>query len=114
MQTILLSCNSCGEIHVPADAVSFFRDLNSDQTRCTLFCPDCNRLIIKEIHSPELASDLIKAGCNVMPAPPLELYEQHPGPALTTDDLLDFCLLLETKTWYEQLLKTPGRHEKAA
>jgi hypothetical protein len=114
MQAIQLNCISCGEIRVLADEICFFRNVGVDQPRCVLNCPQCNELILKEIHTPELASDLVRAGCKVMPPPPPELYEPHSGPPWTIDDLLDLCLLLETSTWYEQLLATPTKHEKAA
>jgi hypothetical protein len=35
--------------------------------------------------------------------------ETHDGPPLTTDDLLDFHLLLEQPDWFENLLRVATR-----
>ncbi len=47
---------------------------------------------------------------------PAELTEQHAGPTLTPDDLLDFHLLLQTDEWFEgvaeevrRTIDQPGR-----
>ena len=39
---------------------------------------------------------------------PAELREQHRGPVLTPDDLLDFHLLLEGDSWADDLAALVG------
>jgi hypothetical protein len=66
-------------------------------------CPTCETAALHPA-SPAICALLRQAGCEEevwhLPA---ELTERRKGPALTSDDLIDFHLLLQQEDWAEGL-----------
>jgi hypothetical protein len=66
------------------------------------WCPTCERLNVRALGRPELAS-LTRVGATPSEGPaPFELLEEHNGPPITWDDLIDFhqaVSRLSADTW---------------
>jgi hypothetical protein len=61
-----------------------------DQGLLEFSCPSCDRLNVRALGRPELAS-LSRMGAPRSEGPaPFELLEEHGGPPITWDDLIDF------------------------
>ncbi|MFN2614075.1 MAG: hypothetical protein ABR552_04575 [Actinomycetota bacterium] len=68
-------------------------------------CPLCDEQIRKPADD-RVVQLLISGGVSATVWQlPEEVREAHMGPALTTDDLLDFHLLLERSDWFDRLLQ---------
>ena len=63
---------------------------NGDQGLLEFACPSCDRLNARRLGRPELDA-LTKLGAAPTPGPaPFELLEEHSGPPITWDELIDF------------------------
>ena len=91
-------CVSCGDVTLPASAVVVH--VASQAVYCYV-CPRCHKTRAKTC-SPAIVELLVGAGCPSNR--PAELDEHRDGPALTPDDLLDFCIdLYGSRDWTSEL-----------
>lgn len=61
-----------------------------DQGLLEFTCPSCRRLNVRALGAPELTA-LAEVGAEATEGPaPFELLEEHAGPPITWDDLIDF------------------------
>jgi hypothetical protein len=66
-------------------------------------CPDCRQAVAKEA-SRRIVDLLVSSGVRMQVwRLPAELAETRVGPPLRPDDLLDFHLLLQGESWFEDL-----------
>ena len=66
-------------------------------------CPRCADAVVHDA-TPAICALLVSVGVREeVWRLPAEMREQHGGPVLTPDDLLDFHLLLERDDWAEHL-----------
>lgn len=71
----------------------------------TFRCPDCAMPVAKEA-SRRIVDLLVGSGVRMQVwRLPAELLEEHAGPALQPDDLLDFHLHLQTEGWFDRLVE---------
>lgn len=122
MTRIRATCPSCGEVELRPDeielrVVGFDPSDVRDGSTYRFDCPACCDEIAKPADS-RIARLLTSGGVPVtcIGDPELDAVVAaamgrivHPegivlGPAFTTDDLLDFHELLQTRDWFEQLL----------
>ena len=103
--SIKAECPRCGAVRLgPAD-VTVRVCLDDGAGAYRFRCPTCSTAAVHEA-SPAICSLLRDAGCDEerwrLPA---ELAERpgDPAPAFTTDDLLDFHLLLRGDDWASSL-----------
>jgi hypothetical protein len=106
--SIKAECPRCGAVRLgPADVI--VRVCAEDGQGAYRFrCPICSAAAIHDA-SPAICALLRQAGCaEEVWHLPAELTEVRSGPAFTSDDLIDFHLLLRSEDWAEQLTRTPG------
>ena len=101
MSTIRTTHESCGEIEVDTvDAVVF---VAPDGTGTYRFeCPTCY-LMVKKLADQRIVSLLRAAAVRLVQVSPPGQESGPGGPPLTTDDLIDFHMLLQTDGWFEVL-----------
>lgn len=108
MTRIKAECPRCGAVRLGPDQVTV-RICVDDGTGAYRFrCPTCSTAALHEA-SPAICRLLRDAGCALEHwSLPAELEERPLGPSFTTDDLLDFHLLLRRDDWTRAL--TDDRH----
>jgi len=96
MTTIKASCPTCGEVELTPDDVSLMVCSHAPLSYYAFTCLTC----LDEVRKPaddHVVSLLVSGG---VPAQvwelPAEALEEHTGPRLSYDDLLDFALVLGT------------------
>ncbi len=95
MTTIKASCPTCGEVELTPADVSLMVCSHAPLSYYAFTCLTC----MDEIRKPaddEIISLLIAGGVDpTMWEIPAEAIEEHAGPAITYDDVLDFVLKLD-------------------
>ncbi len=99
MATIKAACPRCGTVRLRPHEVTV-RVCGDDGSATYRFC--CPRCSVRVSHAttPAVVDLLVQAGVHREDWRwPAELGETQDGPPLTTDDLLDFHLLLHAADW---------------
>ncbi len=92
MTSIKASCYDCGEIELTADDVTLMVCNHAASSYYTFVCPGCEALVRKPADD-HVVSLLMSGGVRAeVWEIPAEALEEHNGPQLTYDDLLDFVL----------------------
>lgn len=109
MAVIRATCNDCGDVELAPDEVQVRVCLDDQRSSYAFRCPSCHLPVARPVES-RLVELLASSGSPVsLWHLPAELEEQHWGPAICHDDLLDFHeKLMQGETWFEELL-TEGR-----
>ena len=123
MTKIRATCPTCGEVDLTAADIELEVLREEDEPvadgSCYRFCcPECEQIITKPADE-RIARLLASGGVRIFangepvddldarpaPAPALPPHPEAPaaGARLTHDDLLDFHLLLEDASWFDQL-----------
>ena len=90
---ITCSCPVCGAMTLPADAFDLVVCASDTGRSFYQFtCPKCSGLVTKQA-SERVVTGLSARGVRVASLP-MEALEDHAGPALTMDDLLDLSIAL--------------------
>ena len=104
MTTIRATCPSCGDVRLKASDVVVRVCANDNKGSYCFRCPSCGLRVTKSADSrivDLLASSGVKMDVWHLPA---ELWEARPtGAPVSYDDLLDFHLMLQDDSWFEQL-----------
>jgi hypothetical protein len=107
MTWIEATCPTCGAVEVtPKDIELGICTNHGSASYYSFTCPVCTDHVQKKAED-RVVELLISEG--VRPSHwsiPAESLEEHFGPAITSDDVLDMVLLLERDDWYDQLLQT--------
>jgi hypothetical protein len=95
MTTIKASCPTCGDVELTPRQVRLVVCSVPSRSFYSFQCRGCAEEVRKR--APEDVVALLRSGGVVAEhwVIPAEALEDRPGPRLTSDDLLDFCLLLE-------------------
>lgn len=95
MTTIKASCPTCGDVELTPRQVRLVVCSVASRSYYSFQCHTCAQEIRKRATEDIVA--LLRSGGVVAEhwTIPAEALEERPGAALTTDDLLDFCLMLE-------------------
>lgn len=90
--SVRVNCPDCGDVSIENEAITL-RPCVDDATR-TVYnfrCPKCGRQVAKRC--VPIVAGLIIGLSDVTIAPwflPAELFEEHDGPPITVDDVIDF------------------------
>ena len=97
MTTIRANCPHCGDVQLRADDLTVRTIPGQEHGSYSFTCPSCSRAVAKDASKRiiDLLVSVFKA--------PSELFETKIGPAINADDLLDFHLLLQDESWFEDL-----------
>ncbi len=105
MTTIKATCPSCGEVELTPRDIELRVCTHSPASFYAFGCPTCGGRIQKPADDRVvqlLISGGVKATVWELPG---ELEESRGGPPLTSDDLIDFHILLESADWFEKLYR---------
>lgn len=104
MAKIKAECLTCGPVRLrPAD-LTVRVCLDDDHRAYRFRCPRCAMTVVHDA-SVTIAALLVSVGVAEEEwRLPAELAERRDGPALTSDEVLDFHLLLARDDWHERLL----------
>lgn len=103
MTRIEATCPTCGTVERSPEDFHLGVCTYAPASWYSFICPECDQRIQK--HADERVVELLIAE-GVTPTHwdlPDELLEEHAGPPLTMDDLLDFHLLLARPDWFNSL-----------
>jgi hypothetical protein len=91
---ICASCPACGQVELVPQQMWLVLTDPPERTHFDFHCPACERHIARPADSEtiSLLSGLLAVEYLEIPA---EALEQHTGPRLTTDDLIDLMLSLD-------------------
>lgn len=110
MTTIKATCPSCGEVTLTPADIDLRVDPHEGAAASYGFCcPTCGDEVRKAADDRIvrlLVSGGVEARAPEESAP--TLADRGTGPALTSDDLLDFHRLLQHADWFEHLLAASG------
>ena len=101
--TFRVKCTTCGEVVLGPEAIDLQWCSHQPASFFRYACPTCGEANTRPADG-QIAKILVVAG--VKPTYwhlPAEALESHDGPPLTSDDILDFHLLLERDDWFEHL-----------
>jgi hypothetical protein len=101
----MVTCRDCGDVVVPIEGCELRRCDDDGVHSLAYRCRQCgHRDVVAKLHANEVV-ELLDAGLHVIAwRLPTELREHRgAGPALTTDDLLDFHLFLRRDGWWDAL-----------
>ncbi|HSK94974.1 MAG TPA: hypothetical protein VK891_00015 [Euzebyales bacterium] len=102
MTTIRATCPTCGEVGLTPDEMELHVDPSgARQAMYNFDCPGCLTVVTKPADE-RIVRLLASGGVPVLewaPPPP-----RPAGPPLSFDDLLDFHALLQTDTWFDDLV----------
>lgn len=108
MATIKAECPGCGAVRLRVPDLTVRVCVDDDRGSYRFRCPRCETAVVHDA-SPAICALLVSVGvCEEVWRLPAELTEQHRGPVLTPDDLLDFHLLLKRADWVEDLAAFVG------
>jgi hypothetical protein len=106
MPTLRTIHDPCGEIEMDTIDVVLF--VAPDGTGTYRFeCPNCY-LMVKKLADQRIVSLLRAAEVRLVEVSPPGEESGPGGPRLTTDDLIDFHMLLQTDGWFEALKREVG------
>ncbi len=105
MAVIRATCNDCGDIELAPGDVLVRVCLDDQRSSYAFRCPTCHSPVARQVES-RLVELLASSGSPVsLWHLPAELAEEHVGPAICHDDLLDFHQLLSNDdAWFDTLL----------
>lgn len=105
MTWIEATCPTCGSVEVTPDDIELGVCTNADASYYSFTCPVCAEHVKKKAED-RVIQLLIAEG--VRPrnwTVPAEMLEDRSGPALTSDDVLDFLLELADDEWFSRLVE---------
>ena len=105
MTTIRATCPTCGEVELTPDDIELRVCTFAPASYYQFACPLCSEAVQKPADD-RVVQLLISGGVSATVWElPEEVREDHSGPPLTVDDLLDLHLLLARPDWFDQLLR---------
>lgn len=108
MTTIKASCPGCGDVELTPQQVRLVVCSVKSWSYYAFTCPQC----LEEIRKPagrDVVALLISGGVVAEPwQVPAEALEEHDGPVLSYDDVLDFALWLENADLVAAAAAGPG------
>lgn len=96
-------CPDCGTVIQRASALSCGVSEADEAALCEFACPTCDRILLVPVAPIEIGS-LLLLGARRAESLPFELLEEHTGPAVSWDEVLDLHFELETQPFPQQEL----------
>ena len=104
MTTIRANCPSCGDVQLTAEDLTVRVCADDERGSYCFQCPACARAVAKDA-TRRIVDLLVSSGVRMQVwRLPAELTEPRVGAPLRPDDLLDFHLLLQQDSWFDDLL----------
>ncbi len=104
MATIRAACPRCGDVRLRPRDLTVRVCADDDQGSYAFSCPGCGTPVQRDA-TPRILALLVSAGVRTeVWHRPAEIAERRSGPPLTSDDLLDFHLLLRGDDWWDRLV----------
>lgn len=104
MTTIRANCPHCGDVQLRVQDLTVRITSGVEHGSYTFICPSCQRAVAKNA-SKRIIDLLMSTGVDVqIYKAPAELSEIKSGPVINADDLLDFHIMLQEDTWFDQLV----------
>jgi predicted RNA-binding Zn-ribbon protein involved in translation (DUF1610 family) len=100
-------CPTCGAVIVTASALTCGVSEADEAALCEFPCPTCDRTLMIPVAPIEFSS-LLLLGAHKALSLPFELLEEHSGPTVSWDEVLDLHFALEGQAFPQQEL-APGR-----
>ncbi len=105
---IRASCATCGEVELSIDEVQLMICASTSQGSYVFRCPTC-RLMVSKAAEENVIDVLVAAGAHLSVwRLPAELSEEHYGPSIGYDEILDFHFQLQADAWAEELDRMAG------
>lgn len=89
-------CSWCGEVRITVDGLRCGILPDRSAALCEFSCPSCGRLAFQRTSAERAAMFILSGARRATTRIPLELLEDHDGPAISWDDVLDLRLALHT------------------
>jgi hypothetical protein len=100
---IRASCSTCGDVELSIDEVQLMMCASTSEGSYVFRCPTC-RLIVSKAAEENVVDVLVASGVRLsMWHLPAELEEQHFGPPIGYDELLEFHFALRDDAWMEEI-----------
>jgi len=97
--TIKAECQSCGAVRLRVSDLTVRVCVDDERGAYRFRCPHCASAVVHDA-TAAICALLVSVGVEEeVWSLPAEFHEEHTGPALTPDDLLDFHLFLERDDW---------------
>ena len=105
---IKADCPECGVVRLRTGDVTVRVCTDDDSGAYSFRCAQCGSAVSHPARA-DVVDLLVRAGCEqIRWRLPSELAERRSGPSFTTDDLLDFHLLLKGDAWQRDLQALVG------
>ena len=103
MAWIRASCSTCGDVELSIDEVQLMMCASTSQGSYVFTCPTCHLIVSKEAEE-KVVDVLVASGVRLSVwRLPAELNEEHYGPAIGYDELLEFHFELCGDAWRSEL-----------
>jgi hypothetical protein len=106
-ELVQAECPTCGAVIAKASALTCGVSEADESALCEFPCPTCDRVLLIPVAPIEI-SPLLLLGAHKTRSLPFELLEEHSGPTVSWDEVLDLHFELENQSFPQQEL-TPGR-----
>lgn len=105
MATVIkASCQDCGDVELRVNDLRVRVCTEVEAGSYVFRCPTCQMSVVKPAE-PRIVDMLVASGVELVTWDlPAELFEVHPGPPITHDDLIDFHRILQDDSWFDSLL----------
>lgn len=87
-------CTWCGEIRITVDSLRCGLTEDRSVALCEFECPSCGRLQFHRTTADRAAMFVLSGAQRAGTRMPFELLEEHVGPAINWDDVLDLRIAL--------------------
>ena len=105
MATVIkASCQDCGDVELGVSDLRVRVCLEREHGSYVFTCPACQMSVSKPAE-PRIVDLLVASGVQLIEWQlPAVLFEPRGGDPITHDDLIDFHRLLQSDSWFTQLL----------
>lgn len=105
MATVIkASCQDCGDVELGVRDLSVRVCESAPQSSYVFRCPTCQMTVSKPAEQ-RIIDLLVASGVELVEwRLPAELFEARDGQPITHDDLIDFHALLQSDSWFAELM----------
>ncbi len=106
MATVIrASCSDCGDVELTTTDLRVRVCQHDEQGSYVFRCPSCRMSVVKPAEQ-RIVDLLVASGVELQTwSLPAELFEVRSGEPISHDDLIDFHRLLQSDSWFTDLLQ---------